>query len=117
VRGKRSEPGEFANFYALRGKKSADSLSLLLEDILRVRRRAGSSTLHRHNTENSKQIFPGEELLGYTPTLQRKLYEFLFWELRGLSPNFQIFVSVSGLYIPWINPHISCSRIGRPGNI
>jgi hypothetical protein len=52
VRGKRSEPGEFANFYALRGKKSADSLSLLLEDILRVRRRAGPSPLHRHNTEN-----------------------------------------------------------------
>ena len=45
MRGKRSEPGEFANFYALRGKKSADSLSLLLEDILRVRLRAGPSTL------------------------------------------------------------------------
>ncbi len=37
VRGKRSEPGDFANFYALRGKKdTADSLNLLLEDLLRV---------------------------------------------------------------------------------
>ncbi len=37
----------------------------------------------------------------------------LFWELRVLSPNFHIHVSVSDLYIPRISPHISCSRIGR----
>jgi hypothetical protein len=42
--------------------------------------------------------------------LQRKP---LFWELRGLSPNFHIHVSVSDLYISRIGPHISCSRIGR----
>jgi hypothetical protein len=35
------------------------------------------------NTENSKQIFPEKEL-------------------RGLSPNFHIHVSVSDLYIPTI---------------
>ncbi len=29
------------------------------------------------------------------------------WELRGLSPNFHIHVSVSHLYIPRIGPHIS----------
>ncbi len=29
---------------------------------------------------------------------------FLFWELRGLSPNFHIHVSMSDLYIPWIGP-------------
>jgi hypothetical protein len=29
----------------------------------------------------------------------------LFWELRGLSPNFHIHVSVSDLYIPRIGPH------------
>jgi hypothetical protein len=29
---------------------------------------------------------------------------FLFWELRGLSPNFHIHVSVSDLYIPRIGP-------------
>jgi hypothetical protein len=35
--------------------------------------------MQRHNTKNSKQIFPEKEL-------------------RGLSPNFHIHVSVSGLY-------------------
>ncbi len=38
------------------------------------------------------------------------VYIFLFWELRGLSPNFYIHVSVSDLYIPRIGPHISSSR-------
>ncbi len=33
-------------------------------------------------------------------------YVFLFWELRGLSPNFHIHVSVSNLHIPRIGPHI-----------
>jgi hypothetical protein len=42
-----------------------------------------ASTLQRHNTENLKQIFPEKEL-------------------RGLSPNFHIHVSVSDLYIPMI---------------
>jgi hypothetical protein len=37
---------------------------------------------------------------------ENPIYVFLFWELRGLSPNFHIQVSVSDLYI-------SCSRIGR----
>ncbi len=41
------------------------------------------STLQRHNAKKSKQIFPEKELL-------------------GLSPNFHIHVSVSGLYIPTI---------------
>jgi hypothetical protein len=36
-----------------------------------------------------------------------------FWELRGLSPNFHINVSVSDLYIPWIGPHIPSTRKGR----
>ncbi len=30
---------------------------------------------------------------------------FLFWELRGLSPNFHVHVSVSDLYIPRVRPH------------
>ncbi len=42
------------------------------------------------------------------------VYIFLFWELRGLSPNFHIHGSVSDLYIPRIGPHISSSRKGRP---
>ncbi len=41
------------------------------------------------------------------------VYIFLFWELRGLSPNFYIHVSVSDLYIPRIGPHISSSRNGN----
>ncbi len=42
------------------------------------------ATMLRHNTENSKQIFPEKEL-------------------RSLSPNFHIHVSVSDLYIPRIS--------------
>ena len=44
---------------------------------------------------------------------ENPIYVFLFWELRGLSPNFHIHVSVSDLYIPRIGPHISFSRLGR----
>ena len=33
-------------------------------------------------------------------------YVFLFWKLRGVSPNFHIRVSVSDLYIPRIVSHI-----------
>ncbi len=49
----------------------------------------------------------------YAHCNENPIYVFLFWELRGLSPNFHIHVSVSALYIPRIGPHISCSRIGR----
>jgi hypothetical protein len=42
------------------------------------------------------------------------IYVFLFWELRGLSPNFHIHVSVNDLYIPRIGPHISSSRKADP---
>jgi hypothetical protein len=48
------------------------------------------------------------------PCKENPIYVFLFWELRGLSPNFYIHVSVCNLYIPGIGPHISSSRIGRP---
>jgi hypothetical protein len=46
---------------------------------------------------------------------ENPIHEFLFWELRGISPNLHIHVSVSDLYtyIPRIGPHISCRRIGR----
>ncbi len=44
---------------------------------------------------------------------ENPIYVFLFWDLRGLSPNFHIHVSVSDLYIPRIDQHISCSRKGR----
>jgi hypothetical protein len=45
---------------------------------------------------------------------ENPIYVFLFWELRGLSPNFHIHVSVSDLNIPRIGQHISGSRISRP---
>jgi hypothetical protein len=45
---------------------------------------------------------------------ENPLYVFLFWEQRGLSPNFNIHVSVSDLCSPRIGLHISSSRIGRP---
>jgi hypothetical protein len=42
------------------------------------------------------------------------IYVFLFWELRGLSPNFHIHVSVSNLYTVFPGSvHIfSCRRLG-----
>ena len=51
-------------------------------------------TLQRHNTENSKQIFPEKELC-------------------GLSPNFHIHVSVRDLYIPTISLPILNSAAGK----
>ena len=52
-------------------------------------------TLRSHNTENSKQIFPGKELHGY-------------------SPNSYIHVSVSDLYIPLTDLPIQLQEIFGP---
>ncbi len=56
--------------------------------------------LQRHNTENSKQIFPEKEL-------------------SGLSPDFHIHVSVSDLYIPTIGLAflLQGNMLIDPGNI
>jgi hypothetical protein len=56
--------------------------------------------MQRHNTENSKQIFPEKKL-------------------RGYSPNYYIHVSVSDLNIPLIGLHILLqeNRWTEPGNI
>ncbi len=50
---------------------------------------------------------------------EKSIYVFLFWENRGLSPIFDIHVSVSDLYFPRIGPHISLqqNRQTDPGNI
>ena len=50
---------------------------------------------------------------------ENPIYVFLFWELRGLSPNFHIHVYVSDLYITRIGPHISLQQNMQidPGNI
>ena len=47
------------------------------------------------------------------PANENPIYVFLFGELRGLSPNFHIYVYVRDLYILRIGPHISCSSIGK----
>ncbi len=52
--------------------------------------------LQRHNTENSKQIFPEKEF-------------------RGISPNFNIHVSVSYLYIPRIGLPILLQEFRKKG--
>jgi hypothetical protein len=44
---------------------------------------------------------------------ENPIYVFPEKELRVLSPNFRIHVSLSVFYIPRIGPHISFSRIGR----
>ncbi len=50
---------------------------------------------------------------------ENPIYVFIFWELRGFSPNFHIHLSVSDLYIPRIGPHIFLQQNGQtdPGNI
>ncbi len=50
---------------------------------------------------------------------ENTIYTFLFWELRGLSPNFHNHVSVSDLYIPRIGPQVwlQQKRQTIPGNI
>jgi hypothetical protein len=50
----------------------------------------------------------------YTHCNENPIYVSLFWELRGLSPNFNIHLSVSDLYSPRIGLNISSNRIGRP---
>ncbi len=37
---------------------------------------------------------------------ENPIYVFLFWELRGFSPNFLIHTAVSDLYMPRIGPYI-----------
>jgi hypothetical protein len=63
----------------------------------------GVGALQRHNTQNSKPIFPDKEL-------------------RGIGPNFNIHVSVSDLYsIQYSHHRSACSAAGKcvtdPGNI
>ncbi len=45
---------------------------------------------------------------------ENPIYAFLFWELRGLSPDFHIHVSVRDLYIPRIGHIVPYSKIDRP---
>jgi hypothetical protein len=49
---------------------------------------------------------------------ENAIYVFLFWELRGLSPNFHIHVFLSDLCIPRIGPPIfpAAEQQTDPGN-
>jgi hypothetical protein len=51
---------------------------------------------HRRSKSLGKVRFPHKP----AHCNENPIYEFLFWELRGLSPNFHIRASVSDLYIP-----------------
>jgi hypothetical protein len=91
------------------------SVVVFLDDSVRMRRvLIKRKSRVKHNFSN---IDFG---LLYMDTARKiPFYVFLFWELRGLSPNFHIHVSVSDLYIPRIGPHISLqqNRQTDPGNI
>jgi hypothetical protein len=41
---------------------------------------------------------------------EHSIYVFLFWELRSLSPNFHIHVSMNNLFTPRISSHISLQQ-------
>jgi hypothetical protein len=57
------------------------------------------------------QDWSNSQLLEDVHCNKNPIYVFLFWESRGLSPNFHTHVSVSNLYIPAISPHISFNRL------
>jgi hypothetical protein len=69
-------------------------------------------------TEREKKYSRGEKQVHYN---ENPMYVFLFWELRGRSPNFHIHVSVSDLHIPRIGPPtyfpLQENRQTDPGNI
>jgi hypothetical protein len=57
-----------------------------------------------HGAKGGRRGVEGEWDLGLFYCLilhckENPIYVFFFWELRGLSPNFHIHVSVSDLYI------------------
>ncbi len=60
-------------------------------------------------------VLLGLEPASYLPSHgnENPTYVLLFWEKRGLSPNFHIHVYVSDLFSPRIGLHISSYRIGR----
>ena len=73
----------------------------------------------RQEDEGNRLIFECKLSGTHIHCKENPIYVFLFWELRGLSPNFHIHVSVRDLYIPRIGPHISLQqkRQTHPGNI
>ncbi len=67
------------------------------------------------NIPSQPPLLPSLNGLQVLHCKENHIYVFLFWELRGLSPDFHIPVSVSNLYIPRIGLHMSLQQnIGRP---
>jgi hypothetical protein len=61
-------------------------------------------------TQSAQLTVTGKAVFTCMDCKENPIYVFLFWELRGLSPNFHIHVSVNDLYIPRIGPHISLQQ-------
>ncbi len=87
----------FKNFVTIHGSYTQQGLS---NHITFMPIKSGATVPLIHCTENRIHKFPEKEL-------------------RGLSPNSYIHVSVSNLYIPRIDPHIwlQQKRQADPGNI
>ncbi len=73
--------------------------------LITLRRNEDFHLVQRNNDEMQLFTLPLPE-----HCKDNSIYVFLFWELRGLSPNFHIHVSVRDLYIPRIGPHISLQQ-------
>ncbi len=74
-------------------------------------------TLLQRGRSGSKILFLWSDPFPHSK--ENHIYVFLFWQLRGLIPNFHIHVSVSDLLISRIGPHIFLqqNRQTDPGNI
>ncbi len=94
-------------------------VSLLVPDVLERVGDDGDAHVHqvaaRHLEHLLRELLPvlvdflEQNIISKTDDThcnENPIYVFIFWELRGLSPNFHIHVSVSDLYIPRIGPHI-----------
>ncbi len=104
---------EHGNFLNLSGNGQRTKI-LSEKEILNTSRKYLTLFSEEDFLSEKKYCTPFREKLFRGSTQQRKSNLcFLYYELRGLSPNFHMHVSVSDLYIPRIGPHISCSRIGR----
>jgi hypothetical protein len=84
--------------------QSRDAISLSFPDVLRTEPIfhvntsffLGVDILH---TVQRKNVMHGFFIHDFLPHCnENPIYVFLFWELRGLSPNFHIHVSVNDLY-------------------
>ncbi len=81
--------------------------------VLKPRDIAWLTLANTRDIPEASSFYSFKEIFQYYALQRKAIYVFLFWELRGLSPDFHIHVPVSDLYIPRIGSHISCKRISR----